>query len=149
MYYEEICSPYKKKRSLSTETSCDIKDINDNSIDNNTTDNNNSTDNNSTDNNDTDINNILNSINNLNINNNEELFRKFIKKIELLEKKFEIFHNLNIKIDKLEKNINNILIEKDYVIDNLKDNINSLNNEIKELKYKNYENIKNENNYFC
>lgn len=140
MYFEEICNPLKKKRTLSTDTFYDLNDIKEINEDN---------DINNSDINNNDINNILNSINNLNINNNEELFKNITKKINSLEKKFDIIDKLNIKIDKLEKSINNILIEKDYVIDTLRDNINDLTTEIKELKYKNYENIKNENNYFC
>lgn len=135
MYFEEICNPLKKKRTLSTDTFYDLNDIKEINEDN--------------DINHNDINNILDSINNLNINNNEGLFKDIIKKINSLEKKFDIIDKLNIKIDKLEKSINNILIEKDYVIDTLRDNINDLTSEIKELKYKNYESVKNENNYFC
>lgn len=37
----------------------------------------------------------------------------------------------------MQKNIDKILVEKDYVIEGLKDEINSLKNDIKETKYNN------------
>jgi hypothetical protein len=126
MNFEDYNNPLKK-RNLSTETFYDLNDIQQNNNEHS----------------------LTNMLNNLNINNNDDLLKKIIKKIDILEKNFEIIDKLNIKIDKLEKSINNTLIEKDYVIDNLKDNITNLICEIKELKYKNCENIKNENNYFC
>lgn len=81
----------------------------------------------------------------LNDNNNLELLLEINKKIDLLLKKKEEKENENIinKIEKINSDINRILFEKDYIIENLK-------NEIKELNYviKNLDNKK-INDYFC
>ena len=86
---------------------------------------------------------IINNIKDLNIDTNKELFTKLIKKIDNLEKKVETLFMVNIKIDTLKKDIDKILIEKDYVIENLRYELNDLKDELKESKLE-----KNLNNYF-
>ena len=79
---------------------------------------------------DNDITEIINNISKLNIDN--ELFKKIIKKIDNLEKKVESLSLVNIKIDTLKKDIDKIMIEKDYIIDNLKIEVTELKNQLKE-----------------
>lgn len=86
---------------------------------------------------------IINNIKDLNIDTNKELFTKLIKKIDNLEKKVETLFMVNIKIDTLKKDIDKILIEKDYVIENLRYELNDLKDELKETKLK-----KNLDDYF-
>jgi uncharacterized protein YjcR len=81
------------------------------------------------------LNNITKNLNNLKFDNkNEELLLEILKKINKLENNF-----MNI-----EKNINKILLEKDYIIEELKDEIIALKNEIKDSKINN----DNKYNYF-
>ena len=87
-----------------------------------------------------DLTEILNNVNKLNIDPNKDLFTKIIKKIDDLEKKIETLYMVNIKIDTLKKDIDKILTEKDYIIENLKDEINDLKDQLKESKY-NIDNI--------
>ena len=74
---------------------------------------------------------FLESLNNLYINKNKSILSTLFNKIENLEKKFDNIDKLSIKIDKLEKNIEKMTIEKDYIIDNLKEEIKELRDEIK------------------
>lgn len=91
---------------------------------------------------------IINSLSELNLNQNKELISNLIKRINMFEKKFEDITKLGIKIDNMQKNIDKIFVEKDYVIDSLKDEICNLKLEMKE----NYEHVNNfdksVNNYF-
>ncbi len=81
------------------------------------------------------LNNITKNLNNLKFDNkNEELLLEILKKINKLE------NNLN----NLDKNINKILLEKDYIIEELKDEITVLKNDIKDSKINN----DNKYNYF-
>ena len=75
---------------------------------------------------------LLNNINKLNIDSNKDLFTKIIKKINDLEKKVETLLMVNIKIDTLKKDIDKILVEKDYVIENLKYEIYDLKDQLRE-----------------
>jgi seryl-tRNA synthetase len=84
---------------------------------------------------DNDLVDLLNNINKLNIDSNKDLFTKIIKKISDLEKKVETILMVNVKIDTLKKDIDKILVEKDYVIENLKYEINDLKDQLKESKY--------------
>jgi hypothetical protein len=81
---------------------------------------------------DNDLVEILSNINKLNIDSNKDLFTKIIQKIGDLEKKVETLQTVNIKIDMLKKDIDKILVEKDYVIENLKYEINDLKDQLKE-----------------
>jgi phage-related tail protein len=90
---------------------------------------------------------IINTLNNLNINNNEILLNKILKKITVLEKKIEDIQKIYIKMDNFEKKIEKILIEKDYIIDNLRDELSELRSENKELSQSLHSS--NKNNYFC
>ena len=84
------------------------------------------------------INNIIKDINNLKFDNqNKDILLEILKKMNILENRFDNINKLYNKIDIMEKNIDKILVEKDYVIDGLKDEINSLRNDIKETKYNN------------
>jgi hypothetical protein len=105
-----ICNK-KMKRSYSTETLLEYSD-------NNLTE-------------------ILHNMDNLNINNQNDLFKKIIEKINNLEKKIETLCMVNVKIDELKKNIDKVLIEKDYVIENLSSEIIDLKSQIKEINYNN------------
>ena len=93
---------------------------------------------------------LLSELNELNINNNKSLVVELIKKIDKLEKYFNEINKINIKIDTMNNNIEKILIEKDYTIDFLKDEISFLKTEIKEINYNNECNPnKKINDYFC
>ena len=84
------------------------------------------------------VNNIIKDLNDLKVDNqNKDILLEILKKINILESRFDNFNKLYSKIDIIEKNIDKILIEKDYVIEGLKDKINSLKNDIKETKYNN------------
>jgi len=69
---------------------------------------------------------FLESLNDLYINKNKSILSTLFNKMEKLEKKFDNIDKLSIKIDKLEKNIEKMTIEKDYIIDNLKEEIQEL-----------------------
>lgn len=84
------------------------------------------------------VNNIIKDLNDLKVDNqNKDILLEILKKINILENRFDNINKLYNKIDIIEKNIDKILVEKDYVIDGLKDEINSLKNDIKETKYNN------------
>ena len=85
--------------------------------------------------NENDLLDLLNNINQLNIDSNKDLFTKILKKINDLEKKVETLFMVNIKIDTLKKDIDKILVEKDYVIENLKYEITDLKDQLKDTKY--------------
>jgi hypothetical protein len=89
---------------------------------------------------------FLESLNDLYINKNKSILSTLFSKIEKLEKKFDNIDKLSIKIDKLEKNIEKMTIEKDYIIDNLKDEIKELRIEINNNS--NYDNNHKINDYF-
>ena len=69
---------------------------------------------------------FLESLNDLYINKNKSILSTLFNKIDKLEKKFDNIDKISIKIDKLEKNIEKMTIEKDYIIDNLKEEIKEL-----------------------
>lgn len=78
------------------------------------------------------VNNITENLNDLKFDNkSKDILLEILKKINTLENNFK----------SLEKNINRIYSEKDYIIDELKDEINILKNDIKESK------LNNENKY--
>ena len=84
------------------------------------------------------VNNMIKDLNDLKVDNqNKDILLEILKKINILESRFDNVNKLYNKIDIMEKNINKILVEKDYIIDGLKDEINSLKNDIKETKYNN------------
>ena len=84
------------------------------------------------------VNNMIKDLNDLKVDNqNKDILLEILKKINILESRFDNFNKLYSKIEIIQKNIDKILIEKDYVIDGLKDEINSLKNDIKETKYNN------------
>jgi len=84
------------------------------------------------------VNNIIKDLNDLKFDNkNKDILLEILKKINILESRSENINKLYNKIDIIEKNIDKILVEKDYVIDGLRDEINSLRNDIKETKYNN------------
>jgi hypothetical protein len=80
-------------------------------------------------------NNFLSELNELNKNNNKILLLEMFKKVDLLEKKVDELNKINLKIDTLQKNIDKILIEKDYTIENLNNEIHELKADIMEKKY--------------
>ena len=96
---------------------------------------------------DNDINDIndklINEFNNINFENNNALLKKIIGKID--NNTIEI-NKLNLKMESFQKSVDKILIEKDYIIENLKDELNNLKNDIKNTKYS-IENNK-RNDYF-
>jgi len=67
----------------------------------------------------------------LNFANNNKMLTEIYKKISILEKKMDNFDKIHIKMEILQKNIDKIFVEKDYVIDSLKDEIKGLRDEIK------------------
>ena len=84
------------------------------------------------------VNNMIKDLNDLKFDNqNKDILLEILKKMNILENRFDNINKLYNKIDIMEKNIDKILVEKDYVIDGLKDEINSLRNDIKETKYNN------------
>jgi archaellum component FlaC len=84
------------------------------------------------------VNNIIRDLNDLKFDNqNKDILLEILKKINTLENRFDDINKLYNRINIMEKNINKILIEKDYVIEGLKDEINFLKNDIKETKYNN------------
>jgi len=85
-------------------------------------------------------------INQLKIDPNKELLTKIMDKMNNLEKKVDTLLTLNIKIDNLKRDIDKILIEKDYIIENLHYEINDMKqNYIKEQNTKHNE----INSYYC
>lgn len=93
---------------------------------------------------DTDLLNIQENLTDLNIDVNKKMYETILKKISNLEHKIDDANKLNIKIDKMQKYIDKIFNEKDYVIENLREEINYLKSEIKETKYE----VSNKNDYF-
>lgn len=87
---------------------------------------------------------IINTLNQLNINSNETVLHKILKKMTGLEKKIDEMQKIYIKMDHFEKKMEKILIEKDYVIDNLKDEIEKLRSDNKELTETVYSSSKND-----
>jgi predicted transcriptional regulator len=87
---------------------------------------------------------IINTLNQLNINSNETVLHKILKKMNGLEKKIDEMQKIYIKMDNFEKKMEKILIEKDYVIDNLKDEIEKLRSDNKELTETVYSSSKND-----
>jgi uncharacterized coiled-coil protein SlyX len=63
-----------------------------------------------------------------------ELILKLIKKIDKLDKKIDDFVKIEIKFNKLDEKIDKAITEKDYIIDNLKDEIFSLRNKINDFE---------------
>lgn len=80
-------------------------------------------------------NNFLLELNELNNSTNKILLLEMFKKVNLLEKKVDELNKINLKIDTLQKNIDKILIEKDYTIENLNNEIHELKADIMEKKY--------------
>ena len=116
MDYDNICCK-RQKRSDSEETLFEFLEEN-NKLD--------------------EVNNIIKDLNDLKFDNqNKDILLEILKKINILESKFDNINKLYNKINIMEKNIEKILVEKDYIIDGLKDEINSLKNDIKETKYNN------------
>lgn len=97
------------------------------------------------DSNDEELLEILTNINKLNIDANKDLFLKIIKKIDDLSKKVDTLSMVNIKVDILKKNIDKILTEKDYIIENLRYEINDLKDQMKESKIDSEKDL----DYFC
>lgn len=94
------------------------------------------------------INNIVNDLKEINLNNsNNEIMQKMIKKMCIIEKKIDDFVRIEIKLDKLNKKVDDLSTEKDYVIDNLKDEIFNLKSHINEIENKCEKNYSND--YFC
>ena len=81
---------------------------------------------------DKDFGDILNNISKLNIDTNKDLYAKIIKKIDDLEKKIDTLSIVNVKIDSLKKHMDKIFVEKDYVIENLRYEVNDLKEQIKD-----------------
>jgi len=124
---EIFFDPKKRMNSI------DFKGINTQKT-NNKNENENENENENKNENENDLVDLLNNINKLNIDSNKDLFTKILKKINDLEKKVETFFMINIKIDTLKKDIDKILIEKDYVIENLKYEITDLKDQLKDTK---------------
>ena len=76
----------------------------------------------------------------LNFANNNKMLTEIYKKISIIEKKMDHFDKINIKMEALQKNIERILVEKDYLIDSLKDEIKGLRDEIKYTDNKSHDN---------
>jgi RNA binding exosome subunit len=93
---------------------------------------------------DTDLLNIQENLSDLNIDVNKKMYETILKKISNLEHKIDDANKLHIKLDKMQKYIDKIFNEKDYVIENLREEINYLKSEIKETKYE----VSNKNDYF-
>jgi hypothetical protein len=91
-------------------------------------------------------NNFLLELNESNNSNNKILLLEMFKKIDLLEKKVDELNKINFKIDTLQKNIDKILIEKDYTIENLNNEIQDLKADIMEKKYSDEYKYGNSNN---
>jgi len=80
---------------------------------------------------------IIDNIKEINLNqSNHELMLKLIKKMTIIEKKIDDFIKIETKLEKINKKIDEISSEKDYVIDNLKDEIYNLKNHINEIENK-------------
>jgi len=95
-------------------------------------------------------NNLLLELNESNNSNNKLLLLELFKKINSLEKKVDELNKINLKMDTLQKSIDKILVEKDYTIENLNDQINELKSEIREKQYNNEYNSSSKtiNDYF-
>jgi hypothetical protein len=94
-------------------------------------------------------NNLLLELNESNNSNNKLLLLELFKKINSLEKKVDELNKVNLKMDALQKSIDKILVEKDYTIENLNDQINELKSEIREKNYTTEDNSnKKINDYF-
>jgi len=91
-------------------------------------------------------NNFLLELNESNNSNNKILLLEMFKKIDLLEKKVDELNKINFKIDTLQKNIDKILIEKDYTVENLNNEIQDLKADIMEKKYSDEYKYGNSNN---
>jgi chromosome segregation ATPase len=91
---------------------------------------------------------IIHNINELNIHSNHTILKNILKKIEKLEKKFEDIDKIHSKLNDMEKNMNKILNEKDYIIENLKDEVSSLKWEIREKSDSDHSHSKSINDYF-
>jgi hypothetical protein len=112
-----IC--FKKKRTLSLET-----------LDSNTNN---------------EYNQLLQSFNDISVDNNTKLIKEGIDKINKLG---IIIEKLDLKINNLEQKIVKILLEKDNIIESLKDELYYCREDLKDLKE--YINNKPSNNdYFC
>jgi hypothetical protein len=83
------------------------------------------------------LDNLVIDMNSISINYNMEILLKIIKKIENLDKKIDDFSKIEIKMEKLNNKMESALIEKDYIIDNLKDEIYQLRNKINDLENSN------------
>lgn len=96
--------------------------------------------------------NLLSELNELNISNsnsNKLMLSELLKKINIIEKKVDELNKINLKVDALQKNLDKILIEKDYTIENLHDQITDLKSEIREKNYSSEDNSnKKINDYF-
>ena len=96
--------------------------------------------------------NLLSELNELNISNsnsNKLMLSELLKKINIIEKKVDELNKINLKVDTLQKNLDKILIEKDYTIENLYDQITDLKSEIREKNYSSEDNSnKKINDYF-
>lgn len=81
-------------------------------------------------------NNLVENITSLNISSNTQLLQKLNSKINDLEKKIDKTNKLEKKIEELNKKIDDIFRDKEYTIDKLNEEINSLKSRINE-----YENL--------
>ncbi len=89
-----------------------------------------------------DYNSIITNITDLKLNQNiYDLVVKLNKKIDSLEKKINGFNdienkiiNLDKKLHDIDKKFDNIFYEKEYIIDNLKDEIIHIKSELSENK---------------
>jgi hypothetical protein len=90
---------------------------------------------------------IINGLKNITLNQNTyELLLRLTKKMNNIEKKIDDFCKIEIKLDKLYKKMDEMSIEKDYIIDSLKEQVYQLNLDIIELENNNIK--KYSNDYF-
>jgi len=94
---------------------------------------------------DNDIMEMMVDMKHIKMNENEQLFSKILKKIEKIENKLEEFIRMEIKLERLNKKLDEIIVEKDYIIDNLKDEIRDLRVRINEVEN---DNVKKYDDYF-
>jgi hypothetical protein len=81
---------------------------------------------------------LINNLKNISINQNtNDLLLKLTKRMNDIEKKIDNFVKIEIKIEKLNKKLDEITLEKDYIIDNLKNENMDLKNYIYDLENKN------------
>jgi predicted nucleic acid-binding Zn-ribbon protein len=89
---------------------------------------------------------VIDSMNNLTISSNSQLLQKLNLKINDLEKKIDETNKLEKKIEDLNKKIDDIFRDKEYTIDKLNEEINSLKSRINE--YENSPKYNNRSDYY-